>query len=238
MIASTLAQAWRTYRTHFRLIATTVIVVWLPCELLSSYLSAFVFDPDDLARSFKVDRFLDNFIGIIATAGVIHIAITAPLGQPRSFSGALSVGCDSWGRMWWTRFLSGIVLVLSFLLLVIPGVYVATRLCFVEEVAVAERISGRAAMERSFEITKGIFWPTFGLLSLTILIVIVACAVLVVPAVFIFDLDHWLIDAGTSLVCDVIAAFATVCFACGYRTITDNAPANLHGEPPDLPPST
>lgn len=36
MIKSIFSKAWDVYRERFGLIAAVVIVVWLPCELLSS----------------------------------------------------------------------------------------------------------------------------------------------------------------------------------------------------------
>lgn len=220
MISSILSAAWRVYCERFVIITAVVVVVWLPCELLSSYLDAFVFDPEDFRKSFKFARFLDNFIGIIATAGVTFIAMTARAGQTATFGSAMGAGFRAWGRMWWTRFLSGILLVFAFLLLIIPAVYLLTRLCFVESIVVVERISGSRAMRRSFELTKDRFWQTFRF-GLTVgLLTIIPVAVIAVPTVFIPALDHWLIDAAAQLVCDVIAAFATVAFLCGYEAFS------------------
>jgi hypothetical protein len=68
-----LKQAWQTYRQHFPVILMVVVAVWTPLELLSSYMDAFVFGEDDFRKSWKFAQFLDNFFGIIATAGVIFI---------------------------------------------------------------------------------------------------------------------------------------------------------------------
>lgn len=221
MIASILSNAWHVYRQHFGLIALVVIVVWLPCELLSSYLDAFVFDPDDLRGSFKVTQFLDNFVGIIATAGVTFIALTARSGQPVTFGNAVGAGFTAWGRMWWTRFLSGIAVLVAFLLLIIPGFYLLTRLCFVESIAVVERISGARAMRRSFEITKNRFWKTFRLGVVLLFVLLVPGAVVILPTIFIPALDYWLIDAASLLAGDVISAFGTVALLCGYEAYSN-----------------
>jgi len=225
MISSILSDAWRIFRERFGVIVAVVIVVWLPCELLSSYLDAFVFGPDDFRKSFKFAQFLENFIGIIATAGVIFIALSSRSDQPATFGNAIGAGFRSWGRMWWTRFLSTIALVIAFLLLIIPGIYLLTRLCFVESIVMAEHISGTAAVKRSLEITKDRFWATFRLGLVILLLMIVPCAIVILPTVFIPVLDHWLIDAASQLVCDVIAAFATVSLLCGYQlfsTVPEN----------------
>jgi hypothetical protein len=221
MISSILTEAWRVFRERFGVITAVVVAIWLPCELLSSYLDAFVFGPDDVRKSFKVAQFLDNFIGIIATAGVTFIALAARSGQPATFGSAIGAGFGAWGRMWWTRLLSSLALVLGFLLLIIPGVYLLTRLCFVESLVVAEHISGSRAMRRSFELTKDRFWPTFRLGLVLLLLVIVPAAAVVLPTVFIPALDHWLIDAASQLATDVVGAFTTVALLCGYQAYSN-----------------
>lgn len=217
MISPILAKAWRIFREQFGVIAAVVVVVWLPCELLSSYFDAFVFGPDDLRKSFKFAQLLSNFIGIIATSGVTFIALTAQSGQCATFGSAIGAGFGAWGRMWWTRFLTSIALIFAFLLLIIPGVYLLTRLCFVESIVIAECISGSQAMRRSFEVTKDRFWPTFRFGLVLLMLFIVPSAVVILPTVFIPAFDHWLIDAASQLACDVIGAFSTVALLCGYQ---------------------
>ncbi len=221
MISIILSDAWRLFRERFAVIAAIVVVVWLPCELLSSYLDAFVFGPDDIRKSIRFAQLLDNFVGIIATAGVTFVALTSRSGQPATFGSAIGAGFGAWGRMWWTRFLSGIALLFAFLLLIIPGVYLLTRLCFIESIVVAERISGSEAMRRSFEITKDRFWPTFRLGLVLLLFLVLPCAVVILPTAFIPALDHWLIDAASQLICDVIGAFTTVALFCGYHAYSN-----------------
>src|SRR6185503_2790295 len=100
-----LEQSWKIYRERFLVIVAVVIVVWTPLELFSSYMDAFVFGEDDFVKSLKLARFLENFFGIIATAGVIFIGYEAGAGQPATLGRALNQGLMAWGRMWWTRFL-------------------------------------------------------------------------------------------------------------------------------------
>lgn len=238
MIVTILKHAWDLYRKHFGVVAAVVVVIWLPLDLLSSYMDYFVFDPDDIRRSFKFSQFLDNFVGIIATAGVISIGYTSYLGQYPSFGGAMSIGAGSWGRMWWTRFLTALALILGLLLLVIPGIYLLVRLALVEPIAVCERVSGSAAMRRSFELTKGRFWQVFllGLVFGGVMIAALACVVL--PIIFIPALDHWLVDATTSLIADLVGAFGTLCVLSAYVAFSANQNPAEPGAAPNGRPAT
>lgn len=223
MITTTLKNAWRIYRERFGLIAAVVIAVWLPCELLNSYCDAFVFGRDNFRSSFKLARFLDNFFGIIATAGVVSITSAACSGQPATFGEAIGAGFSAWGRMFWTRLLAGLAIIFGLLLLIVPGVFLLVRFCFAESVAVVEHTSGTDALARSFEITKGRFWQTLGFCLVVALLIVVPVIVVILPGMFIPALDHWLIDAATSLAADVLASFATVTFLCGYEVYTSPA---------------
>jgi hypothetical protein len=241
MISVVLKQAWKLYRAHFGVIAAVVIVIWLPLNLLSSYMDYFVFEEDDFRKSFKFYQFLDNFVGIIATAGVIFIGYTTYFGQSISFGKAMNVGLGSWGRMWWTRFIWALVIILGILLLIIPGLYLIVRLAFVEPIAVCERVSGIAALRRSFELTKGRFRQVALLGFVFITITLVPIVLLILPAIFFPVLDHWLIDATTTLFADIIGAFGILCFVCAYAilseeerlsqaTITDSISPSLSNE--------
>jgi len=210
-----LKQTWQTYRQHFRVILMVVVAVWTPLELLSSYMDAFVFGEDDFRKSWKFAQFLDNFFGIIAAAGVIFIGHQALTGQRATFRSAIATGFNSWGRMWWTRFLTGLALVVGLLLFIIPGVYLLVRLSLVEPVAVQERVSGTTAMRRSYALTEGHFWLVFRL-GIVLLGVFIVPLLLIMVTQLIPALDHWLIDAATQLVCDVVVSFGTIALVIVY----------------------
>ncbi len=216
MITPILRHAWSLYRKHFGVVAAVVVAIWLPLDLLSSYMDYFVFGPDDVRKSFKFARFLDNFVGIVATAAVIAVGYSSCVGGHPAFGSAMSVGARSWGRMWWTRVLTGLSIVLGLILLIIPGLYLLVRLALVEPVVVCERVSGSTAMRRSFELTRGRFWQVVLLVLASGAIIIVPMACVILPIVFIPVLDHWIVDAATSLLADVIAAFGTLCLLCAY----------------------
>ena len=51
----------------------------------------------------------------------------------------------------------------GFVLLVIPGIYLAVRLFFVPQTVVIERARGLDALRASSDIVRGFWWRTFGL---------------------------------------------------------------------------
>ena len=238
MTTAIFKHAWNLYHRHFGVIVSVVVVIWLPLDLLSSYMDYFVFEPDDIRRSYKFSQFLESFVGIIAIAGVISIGHTSCFGQQPSFAAAMDIGAGSWGRMWWTRFLTRLAVILGLFLLVIPGIYLLVRLALVEPVAVCERVSGSAAMRRSFELTKGRFWQVFLLGLLVGAVMITALACVVVPTIFIPALDHWLVDAATSLFADLVGALGTLCILCAYVAFSAEQHKTSSGAAPNAHSAT
>ena len=224
MIKQTLSDAWHLYRERFWVIALVVVTIWIPCNLIDSYFTYFIIDPDNIRASIKLTQFLENFFGIIATAGVTYIVLgQTDEGRKVGYGEALGIGFKAWGRMWITRFLFSIAVIFGLVLLVIPGVYLGVRFSFAESAVVAEGICGPAALRRSFELTRGRFWSIFWLLVLTVLILLVPFVLLLLLFVLIPALDHWVIDALLTLPFDVAAAFAAVVLTAGYRTLrTEN----------------
>ncbi len=215
-----LSKAWQTFTARFWVVAVVVMIIWMPCELLSSHMDNFVFAEDDFRKSFKFEQFLDNFFGIISTAGVIFIALQFSSGFSVGFGRALGVGLRSWPRMWWTRFLTNFVLILSFILLLVPFIYLYPRLSLVESVVVNEQISGVAAMKRSYELTRGRYWLFFRLTLVLSLLLGVPSIILVILPEFISMIDHWLVDAALYVACDVIAAYGVIALYCSYEAST------------------
>jgi hypothetical protein len=219
-VLDALAEAWELFTRHVLVIAAAVMAVWTPLELFSSYMDYYVFDPDDFRSSFKLAQFLDNFFGIIATAAVISVGANAAAGKSSTIFGALGAGLSAWPRIWWTRLLYRLAVFFGLLLLVVPGIYVAIRLCLAENVAVVEHVSGTTALSRSFELTRGRFWFLVRLYVATGLLFLLLIIMVIIPVVAVPVLDHWVVDAASQLVGDVVVAYGTLCFFCVYRNLS------------------
>lgn len=215
-----LVSAWDIFRARFAAIAAIVILVWTPCELLDSYMDFFVFDSDDFKASFNFSRLLYYSVGVIATAGVIHVVLGHCSGRRVTVGQALSAGARAWPRLAWTVFLTDACLAFSFILLVVPFFYQLPRFLLVESVVVCEGLSGGAAIERCHALAGGRYWKLFGFTLLAIGIV-GGGAVLTWTLAEYFSLpEHWLLNAAVNLMTDFLAAFETVLVFCLYRALS------------------
>src|SRR5688572_24977826 len=147
--------SWRVYRKYFPLIFLMVALVWVPFDLLIGYMDTFVFHPDDFLRSYRFQRSIENTFGLIAVAAVIQATIDSRTENLPKFSNSMSTSLRLWGWMFWTRLLTHLAIVVGFIALIIPGIYLAVRLNCALQVVIAERHFGTEAMRRSFALTRG-----------------------------------------------------------------------------------
>lgn len=185
-----LSKAWFLCRKQFVVLTLTVVVVWVPCEVLVSYMDAFVFDEDDIRRSYKFNQLISNVFGVVSTGGVIHVALQYSKGTPAGVGEALATGLRNWFRMSWSQLLSTLFLLLSFLLLILPFFYLAPRLALVDNVVVCEGLSGTAAMRRSEELVQGHYWQMAGILCLQLLVACLPILFYVVLAIFEIEIPN------------------------------------------------
>ena len=227
-------QSWRIYQDNFLVIFAIVALIWIPLELLSSYMDAFVFGPDDWRRSFRFSRLLNNTFGLFATAGVIHIALQPLTTNTVTFPSVLQIAVRSWPRMFWTCIVWSLVIFGGILLLVIPGIYFGVRLCIIQQVTMHERVSGSEAVRRSCALTQGRFWLLFRLSLIICVPFIVVITLLFLPYTFLSGFDYWIAEAVTAFICDLLGAFITIAFTVIYLQLKaeELKPAV---QPPPLP---
>lgn len=218
MIAETFRQTLAISRARWGTIVAITLTVWLPLELLLSYLRYFVLDPENYWGEFRVTMAAESLVGIIATAAVIHFTM-AP--ERFGYGNSLGAGITAWGRVFVTHLLTGVLILLGFVLLVVPGFILLVRFSLAEQVAVIERVPATVAISRSCDLTRGKFWP---IVLVGLIYMVVYGVVVVLPIYLLPEIDNWLLDAASSLVIDIVLAFGTVSFTCLYKILSEPAP--------------
>jgi hypothetical protein len=188
-----LSEAWGLYKEHWQHFLPIALVVYIVLGLAA------------LALSFLgwVGALLASLIGLI---GVFWLqgALTVAVADVRDGRADLSIG-DTFRRVQprllsiiGAGLLAGIAIVIGLILLIVPGLFLLTIWSLIVPAIVLE---GKAAMEsfgRSRELVRGNGWNVFGLIVLTILIVI---AIGIVIAILTF----WLPDSIQAFVQNVIS---------------------------------
>lgn len=82
-------------------------------------------------------------------------------------------------------FIVGIIVILAFIMLVVPGIYVGIASSFTFFIIVHEHKGSTDSLKRSFDLVKGYWWGTFGFLFIMMLIQVTIMYSLIVPLAFL-----------------------------------------------------
>lgn len=103
--------------------------------------------------------------GALAQLAVAHMT-ARPEASPRT---ALAAALAAWPMLVAAMLLSALPTGLGFLLLIVPGLYIAARLYLVAPIAVVERLTPVAILRRSWAMTADSAWTILWFFVLTIL---------------------------------------------------------------------
>src|SRR5208337_3187254 len=91
---------------------------------------------------------------LFSQGGTVFAVSELYLGRTTTIGQSMGRVRGELGSLFGVVFLSGLVTGVAFLLLIIPGIYVACRLCVCIPAALLENLGPREALERSFGLTK------------------------------------------------------------------------------------
>jgi hypothetical protein len=118
--------------------------------------------------------FVALFLGIIlytlAQAIVLYGAFQDMRGRPVSLSESLQVGLQRFFPIVGLAIVMGIMVMLGFILLIVPGLILLTMWFVSTPACVVERLGPMRSLGRSSELTKGHRWKIFGLMLVLLLI--------------------------------------------------------------------
>jgi hypothetical protein len=125
---------------------------------------------------------------------------------------ALQAGLDVFAPVFAAVLLAGLGIALGLALFILPGLYVAVRWVFVPQAVVLADARGAAALRSSWDLTRGSWWRTLGVILLANLIAFLPGALLATPfQVFAESADRQAIAlAGTILVETLSAPFVAL----------------------------
>ncbi len=178
-----LGEGWSLYKTHWRHLLPIAFVVYLLLSLftlllvlLLSWVGAIAAAFVSLAGTFWLQGALVTAIEDIRD-GRADLSISETLSRVRPRMNALAIG----------GILASIGVTIGFILLIIPGLVLLTWWLLIVPVIMLEGRSATESFGRSRELVRGNGWNVFGLIVLTIVILIVAGIVLSIIFSFLPD---------------------------------------------------
>ncbi len=169
-----LAMGFRLLFGNLVIIAPLVLVIWLPANFAIETLVARSATPDDPMAALPLDNIVEVFFGPLISGAVISLLAERFQGRKPRVIEVVRSGLQSWGPLFLTRLVVGIILMLGLIALVVPGIVLAVRYAMVDEVVVLEGAGVTVARRRSSDLSRGrgrlIFFS--GLIYLTVLLLI------------------------------------------------------------------
>jgi hypothetical protein len=172
-VADILETAFDLYRRHWVTLVQIVAYLIVPLTLLQ-YLIGDLLEGEDegsgvIAGSLLL-VFASVFIGLLLTGAIAWAVARILVGREPDISDCYRNG---YRRIWsilLVAVLSALAIGAGFILFVIPGFIVLTRLSVAIPAVVIEQRKGTDALGRSWNLVKGYGWPVFGALIVSWLI--------------------------------------------------------------------
>jgi hypothetical protein len=111
----------------------------------------------------------------------IHALHSVAEGRRPRAGASLVEGFEAFTPIFLAILLAAVGIAAGLLLLIVPGVYVAVRWYFVPQTVVIEGARGPGALSRSWDLTAGFWWRTFGVLVVANLAALVPALLLSAP---------------------------------------------------------
>ena len=182
--------SFEIYKSKF-LLATALVVIPMLAFLIGGIMLApfalaiFLSGFDMAFMLFGALVFLIVFLAFLIINLLSYLSLFYSLKEnlPLTMENVKGLFLRAWnvaGSYAWVAFLAGIIAVLGFILLIIPGIIFSVWFCFSSFVLIFEGVRGLKALKKSKELAKGYWWPIFGRLAA---LMIAAILVSMIPVV-------------------------------------------------------
>ena len=217
LFRDSLAVYARHARVFIPLSAAVVVPVFLAVEGVGlEKLTADYDDSPTLAEAAVPTVITFLVVTPIVTAICIHALRSVAAGERVGAGKAFVSGFEAFTPLFFAVLLAAVGIAAGFLLLVLPGVYLAVRWFFVPQTVVIDAARGPDALTRSSEVVRGFWWRTFGLVVLINLAVAIPAFVLSAPFTAIATSTD---EAVWALIGSIVAESVTAPFAALFSTL-------------------
>jgi hypothetical protein len=157
--------AFSLYRSNFATLAAISLILLGPLQIIA------VLVGDPLGSFISA---LSGFLSPIVVGATVAVVSDAMHGRPISIGSAFGQIAGRWGTLVTVALAQGLLTLLGFVLLFVPGIIAMCWTFAAPMTVVVERISSTSgALSRSKQLARGQFWHILGTLALSWIIVVV-----------------------------------------------------------------
>jgi hypothetical protein len=190
-VGEIVSQAWNLYRAQAVNLWTLVAVIVIPVQALAVIIErlvlagghSFVYNgtiyTTDSTALVSLTVVVFSVLAALVTVGAVSkCLLDAYTGHATNWRHSVEFAASRLGPLLWLAIICEVLLTIAFILLVIPGIYLAVCWTLALPVLMFEGIGGYAALRRSRELISGFWWTAFGALLVGIVAIIVFYIVL------------------------------------------------------------
>lgn len=156
-----LGEAVIILRRRWLLFSAIILTIWLPGNLLVSFLNYHVFPDEEGLKAIRATMWIEGIFGPVYIGAMVYALSRLKQGCDVTYKEAMTVGFKNWGRLFVARLCAGFVIALGLIALIVPGIVFLVRYALLDCVVVLEGTDGGKARTRSTDLTKGQGWQIF-----------------------------------------------------------------------------
>lgn len=200
------------FRANFDELVRTVAVVLVPAQAIglvllltapdgTTDLLLGTNDPDDAisgGSALAVAGFslVSGLASLLATAAAYKLVMDTRFGFETGWRDSVSFAIERLHSIFWVLLLAGLGMFAGFLLLIIPGIFIAIAWALAIPVLLSEDARGSKALGRSYRLVRRHWWKTFGTLIVAGIVVgIVQAALSAVVTLAVADGDSKVLES-------------------------------------------
>jgi hypothetical protein len=231
-IGDVLREAWELYKRFLLQFFLTALVVFVVLDLISALANAAAGDSGAAAALWGLIALVVGVIGYFWVEGaLVELVRDVRDGRAdRSIGETFQAVQPRLPALIAAGLLAGLGILVGFILLIVPGLFLLTIWSMIVPVIVIEGSSAGDSFGRSREIVRGHGWTVFGLIIITFLIVGIASAVIRLVFSPLPDfLETWL---GGLVAHSLTVPFAAAALATAYFRLTESRAVETPGYEP------
>jgi len=233
-VGEVLDASFKVVRQSFSTLVLCVLVVALPLNIVNTLILASTRD-----NAFNLDvatnevstgtavagqlatGLLSLVLTTLAAAACFRAVSGAYLGEKLTVGESLSFAASRVLPLIWLSILYVIGLIIPFLFFLIPGIWLSVAWSVSYPALLSEDVRGTKALGRSFKLTRGRWWPTFGALVVMYLIVLVISGILgvLLGATLVASTDSEAVAAVLTTIINTVSSLITLPLFAAVLTI-------------------
>ena len=143
---------------EFNTLSLIILIVWFPANLVINWYTLY---EHGTLETIKFVNNMSNFLYPLIVGAVTYVAHCSRTNVECSALTALDRGFRYYWPICKANIVAGIKIVVGLILLIVPGLYFATRYSLINPVVIAEGEEHGLPRNRSLELTKGVSWTIF-----------------------------------------------------------------------------